>query len=114
MTYTQITASTLVSDLPDIINGVTTRAERLDLLTGVATSASLNTATHAAWSFALNENLSVRGALPTRADTSVAPVLQLALMPLTSESNKEVAFEFVSDTVTASNEPVANTGPKPM
>jgi hypothetical protein len=52
----------------------------------------------------------VTAQLPARADVTVAPVLQLAVMPLTSESGKEAAFTYDSDTVTASNTPVAGTG----
>lgn len=110
MAYTSITASTQVSDLPDILNGVTTRSMPVNLLTGKPTAATLDTSATAAWAFDLNDNLSIRVPLPARADVSVAPSLVIALMPLTSETGKEVAFEVATDTVTATNTPVADTG----
>lgn len=110
MTYTSITSSTLVSDLPDILNGVTTRTAQCHLLTGPATAATLSTAFVAAWAFDLNDKTSCTITIPPRVDTAVAPSLQLALMPLTSETGKEAAIKFSSDTVTSSNNPVAGTG----
>ncbi|MCH9836282.1 hypothetical protein K0U83_11505 [bacterium] len=110
MTYTTLTPSTLNSDLPSALNGVTTRAEEGLLLTGPSSPATLSTAFVAAWAFDLSDTLSVTLPIPPRADITVAPVLRLILMPLTSESGKEAAFTFASDTVTASANPVAGTG----
>ena len=110
MAYTTLTASTLVSEIPDALNGVTSRAEPCSLLTGPGSPATLNTAFVAAWAFDLADTLSVTVPIPPRADITAAPSLQLALMPLTTETGKEAAFTFASDTVTASANPVAGTG----
>ncbi len=110
MAYTTLTASTLVSEIPDALNGVTSRAVPCSLLTGPTSPATLNTALVAAWAFDLSDTLSVTVPIPPRADITAAPSLQIALMPLTSETGKEAAFTFASDTVTASANPVAGTG----
>lgn len=110
MAYTTLTASTLVSEIPDILNGVTSRAVPCSLLTGPTSPATLNTAFVAAWAFDLSDTLSVTVPIPPRADITAAPSLQIALMPLTTESSKEAALTFASDTVTASANPIAGTG----
>lgn len=110
MAYTTLTASTLVSEIPGILNGVTTRAVPCSLLTGPTSPATLNTAFVAAWAFDLSDTLSVTVPIPPRADITVAPSLQIALMPLTTETGKEAALTFASDTVTASANPIAGTG----
>ena len=110
MAYTSLTASTLASELPDALNGVTTRAAQCAILAGPTSPATLNTAFVAAWAFDLSDTLSVTVPIPPRADITVAPSLQITLMPLTTETGKEAALTFASDTVTASANPVAGTG----
>jgi hypothetical protein len=110
MAYTTLTASTLVSEIPDALNGVTSRTAPCSLLTGPGSPATLNTAFVAAWAFDLSDTLSVTVPIPPRADITAAPSLQVALMPLTTETGKEAAFTFASDTVTSSANPVAGAG----
>lgn len=112
MTYTDLISSTLVSDSPDILNGVKTRTVPGILATGPATSATSGvTAGVQGWEFTLNDNATLVFPIPERVDIAVAPVLRLTIAPTTSEAaTKECEFTFASDTVTSGSTPIAGAG----
>lgn len=111
MTYTDLTASTLVSGVPDILNGVKTRAVEFHMRAGVTSTAGQGTACglHGR-EFLIGEDVTLITAIPERADILVAPTLRLLIAPCTSEVGREVRFQLDVDVVHASANPIAGTG----
>lgn len=111
MTYTDLTASTLVSDSVDILNGVKLRTVPGILSTGPGTSAvsGVVAGVHG-FEFSLNDDATLVFPIPERVDILVAPVLRLTIAPTAGESTKECEFTFASDTVTSAATPVAGAG----
>tara|TARA_R110002167_G_scaffold26380_4_gene90886 strand:- start:2061 stop:2612 length:552 start_codon:yes stop_codon:yes gene_type:complete len=106
MTYTLLTSSTLVSSVPDILNGVTLAAVPGMMHVGPATSSTASVALGVhAFASGIGDKTSLNFTIPPNVDIAVAPTLMLTVAPLTAESSKVVALKYSSDTSSVDSEP---------
>lgn len=95
MTYTPILPTTAFSAAPDILNGITTRRQKLILDTGGSGGAASSGIAGSAqtWDFGTGELLTANWPLPDRLDRAVNMTLELLGAPSTSVASKEWSFD---------------------
>lgn len=104
MTYTALTASTKLSELAGILNGITTRRTPLQL-TGSSTTGIVTKTVGYAHGMVIAELIRTGWQIPSRIDRAVNATLRLWGAPATSEASVEISM----DVALLSLDPTAGT-----